>query len=352
VPSVAVDIAPVHSLVARVMEGVGTPDLVIQPQASPHEYSLRPSEAASLQDADIVFWIGEDLTPWMEDAVETLATNAKVTSLLAVEDTTLLDFREGALFEAHDHGDEDEHAHDDHEDHDDHGHEDHGHDDHAEDGHDDHGHDDHAEADDHDHDHDKHDHASEDAHEDHDKEEHDHAHEGHDHGEHDPHAWLSPENAAVWLNVIAAELSAFDPENAGAYFANAAAARSELETLKTDVAATLEPVRGRSFVVFHDAYQYFEVAFDFPAAGAITLGDASDASPARIAEIQGRIRDEGVHCVLAEPQYDAGLVATVLDGTDAKTGVIDPIGATYAPGIELYGQIVRGMAETLSECLR
>jgi zinc transport system substrate-binding protein len=73
VPRVAVDIAPVHSLVARVMEGVGTPDLILPPGASPHEYSLRPSEAAALQEADIVFWMGEDLTPWMEDAVETLA---------------------------------------------------------------------------------------------------------------------------------------------------------------------------------------------------------------------------------------------------------------------------------------
>lgn len=375
VPSVAVDIAPVHSLVARVMDGVGTPDLIVQPGASPHEYSLRPSEAAALQNADIVVWIGEDLTPWMENAVETLATNASVTTLLEADGTTLFDFREGALFEAHDHGDED------HDDHDDHDHAEHGEDEHAD--HDDHGDEEHADHDDHDKhddeehadhdahsdedhaDHDDHDHAEhgEDKHADHDDhgdEEHadhddhdDHGddHAEHDHGDHDPHAWLSPQNASAWLNVIAASLSTADPDNAGTYFANAAAAREEMAALSAEVNATLEPVRGGNFIVFHDAYQYFETDFNFPASGAISLGDASDPSPARIAEIQGRIRDEGVNCVLAEPQFNPGLVATVLDGTDANASVIDPLGAELEPGADLYPQLIRNMANTLADCL-
>src|SRR6056297_4336306 len=129
VPRVVADIAPVHSLVARVMDGVGSPDLIIQQGASPHEYQLRPSEAGAFQNADLVFWVGADLTPWMEDAVETLAEGANVTALLDADGTILLDFRESALFEAHDHGD---HGHDDndheHEDHDhDHDHDDHDH---------------------------------------------------------------------------------------------------------------------------------------------------------------------------------------------------------------------------------
>jgi len=72
VPNVAADIAPVHSLVARVMQGVGAPSLIVAPGASPHEYSLRPSEAAALQEADLVFWVSPDLTPWLGDAIETL----------------------------------------------------------------------------------------------------------------------------------------------------------------------------------------------------------------------------------------------------------------------------------------
>ncbi|WP_120632071.1 zinc ABC transporter substrate-binding protein [Ruegeria sp. EL01] len=364
VPNVAVDIAPVHSLVARVMEGVGTPDLIVPPGASPHEYNLRPSEAAALQNADLVFWLGEDLTPWMEGAVDTLADGATVTTLLESDGTVLLDFREGALFEAHDHGDDDDHGDEDHAGHGSHDHEgDHGHDEHTEDdGHADHDHDEHAKDEDHDHG-DEHTKDEERAHDDgdddhtdgddHDHEKHD-EHEGHDdhgHGAHDPHAWLSPENAGVWLNVIAAQLSSADPENAGTYFANAATARKEMDALSMEVSATLEPVRGGTFVVFHDAYQYFENAFDFPASGAISLSDASDPSPARIAEIQGRIRDEGIDCVLAEPQFNQGIIETVLDGTEANTGVIDPLGSDLEPGPALYPQLIQSMAKTLAECL-
>jgi len=313
VPQVAVDIAPVHSLVARVMAGVGTPDLIIQPGASPHEYSLRPSEAASLQDADLVFWIGSDLTPWLTDTIQTLATDAAVTALLETDGTIELEFREGALFEAHDHDEHsDEDGHDDDDDHDD--------------GHDD-GHDD----DDHD----------EDA-----------GHEGHDHGKHDPHAWLSAQNAMSWMNVIAGQLSAADPDNAGAYFANAAAGRGEIETLIGQVNATLAPVRDGKFIVFHDAYQYFETDFDFPASGAISIGDASDPSPARIAEIQGRIAQEGIQCVLAEPQFNPGLVATVLDGTDAQTGILDPLGSDLVPGPALYPQLIRNLSTALAGCMQ
>ena len=355
VPSVAVDIAPVHSLVARVMEGVGSPNLIVQPGASPHEYSLRPSEAAALQDADLVFWMGEDLTPWMADAVSNLAGNAAITTLLEADVTILLEFREGALFEAHahdEHDEHDEHAHDEHDEHDEHVEHDE-HDEHAHDEHDEHEHDEHDEHahDEEGHDDDHEEHAHEDEHEG-DHEEMAHDDHGHAHGDHDPHAWLSPENASSWMNLIAAQLSAADTENAGTYFANAAAGRAELEALSEEVSETLDAVRGSHFIVFHDAYQYFEVAFDFPASGAISLGDASDPSPARVAEIQGRIREEGIDCVLAEPQYNPGLVATVLDGTEANTGVIDPLGASLEPGPALYPQVIRDMAETLAECLR
>jgi zinc transport system substrate-binding protein len=295
VPKVAVDIAPVHSLVARVMEGVGNPKLIIPTGASPHEYSLRPSEAKSLQDADMVIWMGEGLAPWMENSIETLSKNAEVVTLLEESETKLLKFREGALFEEHDHDD-----HDDDDDHDDH--------------------------DDHDKDHD-------------------------DHGEHDPHAWLSIENAQTWLNLVASKLSAADPENAGVYFANAAAARAEIGDLVEEVNSILGPVRGRSFVAFHDAYQYFEISFDFPASGAISMGDATDPSAARIAEIQDRVRKEGINCVLSEPQYNPNLVATVLLGTDANTGVIDPLGVGLEPGPKLYGDLIRNMAKSLAGCL-
>ena len=176
-------------------------------------------------------------------------------------------------------------------------------------------------------------------------------HDDHAHGEHDPHAWLSIENAQTWLNLVAGKLSAADPENAGVYFANAAAARAEIGDLVEEVNSILGPVRGRSFVAFHDAYQYFEISFDFPASGAISMSDATDPSAARIAEIQDRVRKEGINCVLSEPQYNPNLVATVLAGTDAKTGVIDPLGVGLEPGPKLYGDLIRNMAKSLAGCL-
>ena len=293
VPNVVVDIAPVHSLVARVMQDVGAPDLIIRSGASPHDYRLRPSEAKALQDANLVIWMGKELTPWMEDAVKTLSTEAAILTLLEKDETTLLEFRESVLFEEHDH--------------------------------DDHSDEDHAETEDQDHD-------------------------EHAHGAHDPHAWLSPENAKIWLNLIAAQLSTADPDNASTYFVNAAAAMTEIDTLMADVSTMLDPVRGNSFIVFHDAYQYFETVFEFPASGAISLGDATDPSPARIARVQGRIQEQKIQCVLAEPQFKKGLVVTVLEGTDAKTSIIDPLGVALEPGPALYPQLIRNMAKTLVDC--
>ena len=311
-PKVAVDISPVHSLVSRVMHGVGTPDLIVQAGASPHGYTLRPSEAKALQDAQMVFWMGESLSPWMEGALDTLSRDATIITLLERDETILLEFREGALFEEHDHDDHGDEKHDDHGDekHDDHG--DEKHDDHGDEKHDD--------------------------------------HDDHGHGSYDPHAWLSPDNARIWLNLIASQLSIVDPENAGTYFANAAAGRLEIEALKAEVNSLLEPIRGKKFIVFHDAYQYFEEAFKISASGAISLGDASKPSPARIAEIQGRIEEESIDCVLSEPQFNKGLVATVMAGSNANTNVIDPLGVGLKPGPNLYNELIRDMTKILVDC--
>jgi zinc transport system substrate-binding protein len=373
-PKVVADIAPVHSLVSRVMDGIGKPDLIVPNETSPHDYRLRPADAEALENAGLVFWMGEGLTPWMERALDSLSGDATVIELLALDETNTLPFREGALFDAHDHDDHDDHdkEHDDHDDHDDHDKEHDDHDDHDDhdkehndhDDHDDHDHDkehdDHDDHDDHDHDkehndhddHDDHDHDKEhDDHDDHDDHGHD-DHAGHDHGEFDPHAWLSTDNARTWLNVIAAKLSSIDPANAGGYFSNASEAITELDALDNEVNEMLDPVRGGKFIVFHDAYQYFETVYDFPASGAISLGDASDPGAARIAEIANRIQSENIQCVLSEPQFNANMVDTVMAGTNAKTEVIDPLGFGIEPGVSLYTKLIKGMASSLVNCLR
>ena len=153
------------------------------------------------------------------------------------------------------------------------------------------------------------------------------------------------------LNVIAGQLAAADPDNAGTYFANSAAGWAEIKVLIGEVTATLEPVRDGRFIVFHYAYQYFEMDFNFLASGAISISDASDPSPARIAEIQDWMAEQGVDCVLAEPQFNPGLVATVLDGTEAGTGMLDPLGSDLEPGPALYSQLIRNLSTALAGCM-
>lgn len=346
-PKVVTDIAPVHSLVAQVMQGVGTPVMLIDPGASPHGYALRPSQARALSQADVVFWIGEALTPWMEQPLEALAADAHSVELLELEATLQLEFREGATFEEHDHDEphgedhgshgHEEHADDDHDDHDEHGHDDH--DEHGHDEHDEHGHDDHEE-----HGHDDHD---EHGHEDHDEEDHhDHAHDGVD-----PHAWLDPVNAIAWTQAIADELSRMDPENAATYAKNAAEGIAALNQLSADLAADLAPAHDLHFVVFHDAYHYFENRFGLAASGAISVGDATDPSAARVAEVRDTVADAGVTCVFAEPQFNPGLIRAVSE-TGVKVAQIDPLGVGLELGPDLYGQTLRALSASILGCLK
>ncbi|MGB0609220.1 MAG: metal ABC transporter solute-binding protein, Zn/Mn family, partial [Paracoccaceae bacterium] len=144
---------------------------------------------------------------------------------------------------------------------------------------------------------------------------------------------------------------AADPENAGQYKLNAAAGQKELLDLATEIDGILAPLQGRNFIVFHDAYQYFEEAFNFYAAGAISLSDARDPSPARIAEIQNRINEQSISCVLSEPQFNPNIVAAVTNGSEVKMGILDPLGVSLNEGKTLYFQTLRNLAKALSDCL-
>jgi zinc transport system substrate-binding protein len=347
-PNVVADIPAVHSLVAQIMDGVGEPSLLMPPGASPHGYAMKPSEAAALQEADMVFWIGEDLTPWLHDSIDSIAAKAVSVELLEAEGTETLEFRETALFE----DGHDDHGHGGHDHDKDHAHGEHDHDkEHAEGEHDhdkDHAHGEHDHGKEHaegEHDHDK-EHAKGD-HDDH----HGHGHEGHDHDGVDPHAWLDPQNGAAWLRVIAAKLSEADPDNAATYFANLNTSLEAMEALSGSLSATVAPAQGKPFVVFHDAYQYFEHRFDVETAGAISLGDAAKPSAQRVEEIKHLIEEKGVLCVFSEPQFEPKLVQTVIEGTPAKSAVLDPLGADIPLGKNFYGKLLTGLATSMAGCL-
>ncbi|WOI57197.1 zinc ABC transporter substrate-binding protein [Palleronia sp. LCG004] len=313
VPNVAADIPPIHSLVATVMGDLGEPDLIVSRGSSPHDYAMRPSEAEALQDADAIFWVGEPLEPWLAGAIRNLAAGTDSISLLDVQGTTTHEFRQNAVFAS-----DEDHAH---------------------------GHDHNDEVNGHSHGAD-HDHSHE-----------NHGHEGHDHGGHghshdglDPHAWLDPSNGKIWLDTIAATLSDLDPENAETYSANSEVGKSAIDVAVDAARETLAPVGDLRFVVFHDAYQYYETFFDLRTVGAIELSDASGASAARLQQIRDAIKERDVSCVFAEPQFNPGLVETVISETETRQGVIDPLGSDISLGSDFYPGLIRGIAEDIAEC--
>lgn len=308
VPIVVTDIAPIHGLVSRVMAGVGEPHLLVPPGASPHGYSLRPSDARALSEAGAIFWVGEALEPWLEASIEQLAERAQVTELLAQKETFTLQFRTSAVF-----GAADERAHD------------------AEHG---------------DHDHDAHDHHN---HEDHVEDHDDHNHEDHHHEGIDPHAWLSPENGKIWLSVIAEKLATVDPDHASVYRANAESGKGEIDQAIEEVSQSL-PENTQGFVVFHDAYQYFEAFFGLKSLGAISLSDASDPSVARISAVRAAVVAANPSCVFSEPQFNAGLVDSVIGQTPVKSLVIDPLGTGISVGANFYPDLIKDIGATFASC--
>ena len=293
---VVASIKPVHSLVASVMQGVSEPSLLVKGAGSPHTYSLKPSQAKELQAADIVFWMSHDLEAFLENSIESIATNATAVSLMDTHGLMKLNFREGGAFDSHDHG----------------------HDDHGDDKHDDHGHD---------------------------------KHDDHGHDEVDPHVWLDPQNAKSLVHEIEEHLAKIDPSNAAKYEANAKAVMKKLDALTKEIEADLKPIRERGYVVFHDAYQYFEKRFGVSAVGSITVSPEVLPGAERVSELRDKVKSLNASCVFSEPQFEPKLAKTITENTDAGSGVLDPLGANIKDGPELYFTLIRNMAKSLKDCL-
>ena len=309
---VVTSIKPVHSLVSGIMSGVGVPSLIIDGAGSPHTYSLKPSQAKQLQDANLVFWMGDGLETFLEGPLENIAQKATVVKLIDAHGLKKIKFREGGMFDDHGH---DDHAEHDHEKHDEHDHDEHDHEKHAKKKHDDHGHEDHGQ------------------------------------GEFDPHVWLDPVNAKAIVHEIEEALVKADPGNASIYETNAYNMKDKLDSLAAELREELEPVHGKGFIVFHDAYQYFEQRFDMAAIGSITVSPEVIPGAERIRELRKKISELNATCVFSEPQFEPKLVGTLIDGTDTRTAVLDPLGASLTKGPDLYFQLLRNMALSFKKCL-
>lgn len=297
VPQVMTDFAPVHSLTAQVMGDLGAPDVLLPAGADPHDYAMRPSDAANLGAADLVFWTGPSLTPWLSDLLDTLAPNAAQVALLDLAGWDRLPVRDIQQFVLP--AAEDDHGHDDHEDH--------------EDEHDDHGHDDHADF--------------------------------------DPHAWLDPAVAQVWLAAIADQLGTTDPDNAATYTANADAAIARLTALDAELATQLAPFAGLAYILPHDGYQYFEARYGLTAAGAIAGIDARTPGPAQVASLRDQMADSNIGCVFSDAEIGDRWATVVTEGTGAHTAQIDGVGAGLDGGPALYEALLRRLADDFAACL-
>ena len=297
-PQIVTSIKPVHSLVAGVMQGVGEPLLLVSGGASPHDYSLKPSEARAIDQAQVVFWIGPDLESFLIRPLDNVKNKVRVVALLDAPGMTVLPLREGGAWEPHGH----EHGHDEH---------------------------------------------SHETPEDGDDHEHEHVHQA----DHDPHVWLDPVNAIAMVRRIMTVLGEVDIAHHADYQRNGAALIERLDHLNQRLATELAPVRQQPYLVFHDAYQYFERRYDLDAIGSVTMSAERRPGAKRVADIQARIRDLQVRCVFSEPQFQPALVETIIAGSAARRGVLDPLGAELPPGPDAYFQLLQGLATSLRACL-
>ncbi len=306
---VVASIKPIHSLAIYLMDGIAKPDLIVDGYASPHGFAMKPSHAKMLQNADLIFWVGEDLESFLEKPLSSIAKKAEKIELMKIKGLQVLKFRERNIFDDHD-----DHGHDDH---DDHGKKEDDHDDHGkkDDDHDDHGHDD---------------------------------HDVHAHGEFDPHIWLDPINAKVILNEMVEHLIENDPKNEAKYKSNLAKALKEIDKLIIDVMTDLSS--SVSSIVFHDAYQYFEKRFNVNILGAFTVNTDVMPGAEQLAEIREIIEHDKVACVFSEPQFNPDIIKAVAKDMNIKTGVIDPLGATLDPGKDLYFNLIRNMSASFEGC--
>ena len=354
---VVTTIQPINSLVSAVIGNTGKTISLIPAEISPHEYKLKPSDTKKLQNANIIFFVSDHLESSVTKVFENLPKNIKIINLM--EDTGIkhLAIRDNEAWERHDH----HHGHGDHDDHDKHAkkHDDHDHDKHEK-KHDDHDHDKNAKKHD-DHNHDKH----EKKHDDHDHDKHSKKHDDHDHDKHakkhddhddhekedDVHIWLSPDNAVKIIKKINKELSLFFPENAKTYDQNANQMIKKINQLKVELNNELSGIKDKPFVVFHDAYQYFETSFGLNAVGSVALEGDIASSPKQISFIKDKIVKLKASCVFQEPQFDSKLVKIVVEGTNTQIGTLDPLGVNIKSGENFYLQLLKNMAKSLKDCL-
>jgi zinc transport system substrate-binding protein len=286
-PKVMASIMPVHSIVSAVMGKTGTPELIFRGAVSEHTSGLTPQQIASLGAGDLVFMVGPTIEVRLGQLDKGEAVNGKAFIMLA-------DAPGITRLKIREGGGWEAHVHEE-----------------------------------------------------------EHSAENHVEGvaTYNGHIWLSPANAKAIAATLANEFSAIDSANAATYQANAAAFAASVDKTAADITALLAPVKDKPFIVFHDAYPYFEKAFGLSAVGSIADAGGSAPSAKRLGEIRAKLAATGAVCVFREPQFDARFAETVIEGSSARLGVLDAIGADLTPGPGAYLELLSNLAENLHTCL-
>jgi len=287
-PKVIVSIAPIHSLVTGVMKGIGTPELLIKGGLSPHNTSLRPSQMRSLSQAEVIFWLGEEAESFLEHPLESTSNNQHIIKILSLPKLLLLPLRKGGIWETHDHAI----PHD-----------------------------------------------------------HDHEHTTLRPENIDSHIWLDPFNAKIIAQAVADILSEIDTERANQYQENAKQLIFRLENLHLEIGDVAVAAINKPYIVFHDAYQYFEQRYHLKAAGSVTLDPDRKPGARRLREIQQKLQDTSTHCIFSEPQFPSSHLKILTGGDQYYSGTLDPIGINIPPGSDMYFILMRRLVSDFVSCL-
>ena len=279
---VVTTIKPIHSLVAGVMDGLGSPSLIVDGSNSPHNFSLKPSHAKMIEDAEIIFWVGEDLETFMIKSLESIANNATKVSFMDLDSIIKLKFKEENILEVEGYDDD---------------------------------------------------------HDDHDK---------HADGEFDAHIWLDPKNAIEIVNEIAKTLSLKDPNKKNVYYSNAEKLNHSLNELIEKINLSIN--KDARFIVFHDAYQYFEKRFDVSSAGALILNEEALPSAKKVSEIHKIIKKQNINCIISEPQFNPNIIKSIAQDSSILTGSFDPLGSSFDTNKNLYFEMILSLSNSLKDC--
>ena len=265
------------------MQSVGTPELLLKNNTSPHDYNLKPSDIKLINSADLVIWGGPELEGYLQKPLSN-ATADKDLNLATLPGLKLLPLRTNTNWE-------EEHDH-----------------------------------------------------------EHNHDHHHHAHGTNDAHFWLDPYNATVITTAIAKRLAEIDPAHAATYHKNAAEFATQLKQQQKIWQKNLAPVKNKAFIVFHDAYQYFDDYFHLNGVGSISLNPEIPPSAQRIQQIHDLLQKQQVSCIFSEPQFNNKIIATLTEGINIYHGELDPLGQDIDIGPNGYFVLIDKLVNSFAAC--